>query len=63
MPRYQRRIVVPVADLSTILVLAVGLPACVFRLWWIQWTSMCVECGLEHRACKCAAGRSTISRR
>jgi len=41
---------------SHALVLAVvgaGIPASLFRLWLLWWSSDCLGCGLQHRACEC----------
>jgi hypothetical protein len=38
-----------------IVLISVGVPACLFRLWWIWWQGGCGECGLQRRACLCPA--------
>ncbi|HEY7179402.1 MAG TPA: hypothetical protein VH305_09520 [Gaiella sp.] len=43
-----------------IVFLAVGLPACAARLWWIWWKSTCLDCGLEHSLCECPVHRETM---
>jgi len=43
-----------------IVLLAVGVPACAVRLWWIWWKSTCVDCGLEHSVCTCPVHRETM---
>jgi hypothetical protein len=43
-----------------VVLLALGLPAAAVRLWWIWWTSPCVDCGLTHSACVCPAGEHTM---
>jgi hypothetical protein len=30
-----------------------GIPASFVRLWWIWWTSDCLECGFVRKACTC----------
>jgi hypothetical protein len=42
-----------VSEPAIIALTAVGIPLCLFRLWWIWWQSTCRGCGLEHRACVC----------
>ena len=36
-----------------IALIAAGMPASMFRLWWIWWQSSCHGCGLVHRTCEC----------
>jgi hypothetical protein len=45
-------------DVQSILVVvaaAIGIPASLFRLWWIWWQGDCHACGLRHNACTCPA--------
>jgi hypothetical protein len=51
------------ADELVIVVTAIGIPASVFRLWWIWWKSVCGQCGFEHSACVCPAGDHMMRRR
>jgi len=49
-----------VSNEVAIILLAVGIPTCAARLWWIWWKSFCVECGLEHSVCVCPVNRETM---
>ena len=35
--------------------IALGILASFFRLWWIWWQSACSGCGLLHQTCECPA--------
>jgi hypothetical protein len=50
-------------DQILILVTAIGIPASLFRLWWIWWKSVCERCGLEHSACVCPADEHMMRRK
>lgn len=40
--------------------IAIGVPASIFRLWWIWWQSVCNGCGLFHRTCECPPSDHTM---
>jgi len=44
----------------TFSLVAIGTPACLVRLWWIWWQSMCGGCGLQRRTCACGPGDHTM---
>jgi hypothetical protein len=49
-----------VEEAVAIVLLAVGIPSSLARLWWIWWQSDCHGCGLEHRVCECPAEGPTM---
>ena len=40
-------------DIFVIAIVCSGIPACLVRLWFVWWQSVCAGCGLEQRACSC----------
>jgi hypothetical protein len=50
------------AELQILVAVGVVL-GCLTRLWWIWWTSICLRCGYEHRACECPPDSYLMRRR